>query len=522
MPELQLIINRIKRDGNSVTPAFCLDDCIATYAAAHGVDFRVLYCSCMKAGFDAQNTELPIGKRLIFGFEPEEELKDRLGIFCRRVAELAAAPEAIATELAKGNPVQLNLDGFYCPWDWRFGVIEGEMHSLLIVGEDAETGDYICTDPYYDKPRVLLSRENFEAGFGGLLIYEVKAAVSIDCEALLSKCLDEPYPANCVSLDEMAKAVAKGFELPREIEDYCDDMSIDRHQNRFYLNVRCKELAHNRIRFAAFLEYLAETSGKTDFMQLSDECAVLAQRWDLFRMQMLRRVFSKKHSEPGEYIAQRMSEVLAEEKRLTEALRAVVGGEMRAAVQQVSDADGVCTTINIERYFNCEGIGEGAAKTDFNEDGECFLADSFPSGEQICIGDAGFVLAEKVVGRPDNICCRGQSIEINRCCTEMLLLGCSDYEQCAESVRLVYDSGDCENQTLIIDDWLPDYGRVLANEVGRFSKITRYPDGDYDTDDEGVLYLVTLRADSDRVLDIIELPECEHMHIFALSVLEIK
>ena len=521
MPELQLKINRIKRDANSVTPAFCLDDCIATYAAAHGIDFRALYCSCIKAGFDAQNTDLPIGKRLIFGFDPEEELKNRLGIFCRRVDELAAAPKAIAAELAKGNPVQLNLDGFYCPWDWRFGVIAGEMHSLLIVGEDEKTGGYICVDPYYDKPRALLSKESFESGFGELLIYEVKAAVSFDCEALLLECLEEPYPVGCVSLDEMAKA-ARSFELPREIEDYCDDMSIDRHQNRFYLNVRCKELAHNRIRFAAFLEYLAETSGKTDFMQLSDEYAVLAQRWDLFRMQILRRVFSKKRSEAGDYIAQRMAEVLAEEKRLIEALKAIVCGEARAEERQVSDADVICTAINIEGYFNCEGISEGAAKTDFNEDGECFLAESFPSGERLCVGDAGFSLAEKAVEKPDNICCRGQSIELCRRCTEVLLLGCSDYEQCAESVRLVYDSGECENQTLTLDDWLPDYGRVLANEAGRFAKITRYPDGDYDTDDEGVLYIGILRADGDRVLDRIELPECEHMHIFALSVMEIK
>ncbi len=525
MSEIKLVIERIERNEKNVTPAFCFDDCIATRAKSYGADFRLLYINRLRIGFDTENDDRSIGERVRFGYDIDAEMKELLGIECEAVIGKENAIALIGQELSDGNAVMFGIEGYYCPWDWRYGTIRGEEHMLFATGIDISCGDYICADPYYNKPRELLTKELLENGITGVVLTKhTPKNESEDIETLLGKYLDISYCNSYAPLTGLADACRKSFSLEREIEGWqCGEaLSIDRDQDRLTLNRVCKEIVHDRVRFSAFMKYLSEKTNKTMYDELSKEFAALSDRWNLFRLQMLRKVFSGRTENIGEYIADRLDSVIAEEYRLVDRLKSVLSGSICSA-ERKSEAAVSEFCMDISAYFNNEGIGTEESHADLNGEGEFFLMDKFPSGRCVECDIASFGIAQKNIGTPDNIKCEGQSIEIGRKCRELILLGCSDYDQCSETITLVYSDSSSEKQTLSFEDWMPDYGRKAPKEtVLTIDKVTCYPDGSSDTDEEGSLYYCVVPVDRNRIIEKMILPCSDNMHIFAITVRELS
>ncbi len=512
MQEIKLDIKRIYRNEESVTPAFCYDDCVATYAASQSIDFRLWYAGRLNIGFDASNSCLPIGKRVVSGINSESELLELLGISFSRRASVSEIPDI----LEAGKVLLLAIDGFYCPWDWRFNVIAGQGHMLFITGIEPSSGDYICVDPYYKKERAVLSRESVESGLINLTIPEYDGRVPTDGEALLCGFGDR-RPKATERLTGLVNALRDGFEPLREFEhlDPDEPFTIEHCQDKLLLNVVCKEMAHDRVRYAAFLAYLYENTGKQQYADASKAFLALSERYDLFRLQMLRRVFSRRWDGLGEYLADRLSPVVDEEYRLIDGLAGNTASPLAAAAEKSGDI--IPEYLALDKYLNCCAVGSIGSDAAMSEEGEYFLLEGFPSGTAEKDGNR-FSLPTCCDGNPDNLRCEGQRIEIGQTCCELLLLGCSDYDRCVENVQLVYIDG-AEQGTLSFDDWLPDCDRALPSEtVLTAKKVTYYAEDDYDTDDIAALYCCKIAVDPRRRLCELVLPDCDNLHIFAITV----
>lgn len=523
MSFVKLDIKRIERNEKEITPAFCFDDCVATLANKYGVDFRLLYINRLRVGFDLTNSEESLGKRIRFGYNLKDELKSFLGIEFEITNREKIALSELKKVLSNSEAVLISMDGYYCPWDWRYQTISGGTHMLFLVGIDENTGEYICVDPYYQKNNEKLSEELLEDGILSVWLTKHQETDEIkDVELFLSQYINSPYDESFAPLTELSNACRNEFEIDKEIEGYQQNekLSFEHDQDRFTLNRIIKELVHDLVRFSVFLKYLASKTNKQEYISIADDFVVLSEKWSLVRFQILKRVFSGNVTGINEYIADRLDYAINEECKVINKLKNILNGLSDYNACEISN-DGADNPIGISSYFNNFGVGSDNSSADFNGSGEYFLIDGFPFGKNVNSKFAYFKLIKNGIDSTDNISCSGQSIEINKKCKELHFLGCSDYDYCVDTLKIVYEDSSIEKKTLSFADWIPDYSKAPpAETVLTATKVTCYPDGSRDTDESGSLYYCIVHVDDGLITKRLVLPDNNNMHIFALTVKE--
>ncbi|WP_455717873.1 hypothetical protein [Anaerosporobacter sp.] len=529
-----LKVKKLPRLLGSVTPSFCLDDCLATYAATVDVEYEFAYMDALRTVYSSNKSKaVGIGKSIDFNILVEENLANYVGIKREKLSmDANEGLKQIQQEFDRNVAFQFTILGFECPWDWRYQVIEAGAHSLYVSRWDEERQELECVDPYYDRQQVFLPYENYVKGFQYLTKITYEPCEKYNPEQVLKEKLQHLLEGGQIAtLKEMAEDINVDFNLELEIDQYDENEFFDMNeiQNRIHINSAMKELSHNRVRFAVMLKKLArkDSDKRESLEKLADDALYLAEKWDSVRMMLIKKVFARKTSNIAEYLSKKMKDVVEQEEAyIQKVIRVLEGKKNKLKESEVStkgEDKGEIHFANLKAFFNNEGIGQYGSKTaDFNNSGEYFINDKFPSGNKVFCKDTEFSLAQKQEGKADNIACSKQVISIEPgYYTKISFLGCSEWGNYKEDVGITYEDGTRESYRIELSDWMPnlEFGQP-QNIAFTSEKAVVLMNGKLVDTEECNIYIAQIHTKVNKRIANITLPECINMHIFAITLKE--
>lgn len=523
------MIQKIPRLIGNVTPSFCLDDCLATYAGYVGTNYEFAYLDAMRIAFRKEESrQKGIGRSIDYNIKTEENLNQYVGIRREKLNQnYEEALHTIQNETKEGTVFQIGICGYSCPWDWRYGEINEGVHSMFAVSWDENEQKIHCVDPYYEKQSVDLDYEDFKKGFQTITRITYNESEEFNLECVLKEKLNELIKNGHVqSLNEMADSLEKEFSLKLEIRDYDENEFLDMEeiQHRIYLNDAMQEIAHNRVRFAVLLNKMEKHNSA--YADLTKDALNLAEKWNSVRMMLIKKVFARKTSNLSEYLAKKVKAVAEEEEIFIQKTIQMLSGKTvdfeKNHIEKNMVVGNKVEFIPLENYFNNEGIGcYGSDTADLNNSGEYFISDQFKSANEIKCKEMPFYLLDKQEGKADNIACSKQRIPVKTGkYTTLAILGCSEWGNYKDDFTICYSDGATENVSVKFPDWVPEleFGEP-ENIAFKAEKAEVLINGKLIGTEECNMYMECASVNGDKEIDSIILPECINMHVFAMTMI---
>lgn len=257
-----LDIQKVKRLDNNATPGFCFDDCIATYSNNKKLQYPLMYVDVLKNSFiDRSDSTLSIGDRIVFSTNTLENFRKYVGVeevICTDEIHLAA--ESMKQHIRKGTPVLVRVNGYDCPWDWRYQVRNDGEHTLFLVGWDDSSKSFICLDPYYDRNGDYYPLSELNNAYRNYSTFKTRKTNYFNAIEIISNKLEELKTGSYIeSMKRLPEFMREGFSFDVEIANYDQNKHYyDEFQDDVKINVALKEIVHNRVRYSNLLNFIVE------------------------------------------------------------------------------------------------------------------------------------------------------------------------------------------------------------------------------------------------------------------------
>lgn len=529
-----LKINQFSRMFDILTPSFCFDDCVATYALSVDEDYEKMYLSSLQDGFLWDDSmEDSIGNHYKSETRMIENLKKYVGIQIKEYnIKFHEAYPIIYNRLSKGATVCVEILGYWCPWDWRYGVEKKGSHAFFLSEYDEEKKEFVCVDPYYNKEDIRISVEYIEKGFVSFSVYSYlpvknnKSNIELLKDSL-SAVMTGGWNQSICELDEI---IRKNFDLHKEVIDYenLEQYSMEEIQSNTKLNAVLMDISHNRVRFATLLRKLAEQeNGYKEVLRLYAKKLVdIAEKWEMSRMLLMKKIYLKRQQGISDFFADKIKDVATSEKILLKSIYHSLEQEEMLVIENEKNImireDGELLYIDLLPYCNNVGIGskEKDFEADFNGLKEYFIAEYFPGGIFCAEDGMSFHIPQKENGICDNISCRSQKIDIKvGYYSNMYILGCSEWGTYSDTITFLYEDDSIAKFKIVMADWLPNYLEKENGSVAYQSKkIVHNSDDSGENEEECYIYTQKISMPMRKPIKAIILPECATIHIFAISM----
>lgn len=504
-----------------VTDAFCVDDCIYTYACCHNIEYELAYLGALRTPYIIQNNEL-----ILNSLDLWDEFRDVGGI-CIEYAKWENNTELlnwIREQINNGNTVVIDLLGYYCPWDWRYKEINlsGSSHEFFIVGINDKKREFICVDPYYEKMDVILSYEECVKGCeeAKVLKYErhYLNETSLIRKLYLEKANWDKSFDDLNSLSNMIFPYMKATIDSIDIDSGLKSTYVEVNENVVYCIM--EELSNNCVRFSIFLKYLKKRKILLD-SKFTKEFVNISQMWNNIKNILVKSMYRKQINIEG--LKVKIEEICTYERMILEKILVSIHEPF---VRNVNDnpviqihKDESYWIYNISKYCNNKGVLHNINnRADFNGFGEYFELNNFPMGQIVYYQNIPFYFGEICDYREnkDNIVCMNQVLCIpGRRYTKICFLACSDWEECGEIFELRYVDGTIENVFVNILEWVPDRNKIKDNYCFLSRKKIRNTRDEYEN---CYIYYYEVLCDFNKILTDIKLPNCENIHVFAITL----
>lgn len=517
---MKLEINKVPRFFNQAAgDAFCRDDCICTYAHNKGVDSRAAYIDVLRTPF-----EIVDGKMIPSSYHPFIQLKDMCGISIEKMEQNNSEEliHGIEKELSEDNVVCIIMRGNCCPWDWRFEETEiGGNHEFFIVGADPQKEEYQCVDPYYSIDEEILPYKYCIKGCHEVFVYKFENKVW-EKEQLIKKLEQEreywDKSLQCYHdlSDHLQQFVEESLALMNTGQELSGAFEFVNNNIIYHI---MEDIANNRIRFVWFLEYLKER-GMIHTDKFSEDFIDISKMWNTIKKMYVKNLYRGKTDVDN--LKDKIKEISIYEKDILNQLMSSLHNET------IEEEDSISEQIATEKrhyeiqsmigvYNNYGILGIGGSQADFNGFGECFEASSFPQGEAVYVNTVPFRFEVSESGK-NNLSCKKQQLDLphkkyNRVC----LLACSDWEECKDIFKLEYDDGTVENRLVEIAEWVPNRNRIPTKDCIVAKKNIRNSKTEFE---KCYIYYYEIIGNSEKVMTSITFPNCENIHIFAITLID--
>jgi len=190
-----------------------------------------------------------------------------------------------------------------------------------------------------------------------------------------------------------------------------------------------------------------------------------------------------------------------------------------ADAQRVIPPDGrQAKAIDVSAYFDEDVIsGEGAQDGDFDQGRRAYAAEGFAAGGTIQADGVPFILPPTAPGAKNCIRARGQTIEWPaEGCPALAIFGASSNGRHGGQARLLYSDGSEQGFGLQFSDWCVPGGPGEAQALtydGRIEQGRPAPPRTY-------VWLKRIKADPEKTLKGIALPDEPNLHVFGLAFAE--
>lgn len=507
-------IKKVKRYYNTAAgDPFCFDDCVSTYANYCGTDSRPAYIQSMR---------LPFGKAGMKYGEDIGDIRNTLEKYCGiRIEDIAESNDWLATALEcieEEYVCSIAIKGYCCPWDWRFSEpdLEGE-HSFFILGRDMSQKVFNCVDPYYNQGVALLPFDLFSEGCTRISVYKYNNT-EWNSDSLVCALKDEKeYLINNQPTLESVEKMLSGYFEQRDLGS-CESQRRRTYAdvNSDYLYIMLEFLALERVKFAWYTESLYE-KGILHCDTFAEDFADISKLWNSIKKNYAKNLLRGKVD--AFRISEKICETVSLEFGLLDRLLENIDNGDRLPIEQKSsiemNSNSELINVDIRTAFNNSGVWWKNKEADFNGFGDYFIEESIMFETKIDFGDVSFVL-HKNEDNNDNIICKKQSINCDQGkCSSVYLLTCSDWEDSKIIIGLKYVDGSVDRKMLEVEEWVPPQNKELKNACIKAAKSVRKS---AERTEPCYVYAYAIECDCNKELSAIELPDCDSIHVFAVTV----
>lgn len=507
-------IKKVKRYYNTAAgDPFCFDDCVSTFTNYHGADSRIAYI---------QSLRLPFGKDGINYGKEVGDIQNALEKFCGiHIENIYESDDWLKTVLEYINEdyiCSISIKGYCCPWDWRFSEpdLEGE-HSFFILGSDISQKVFNCIDPYYNQSVAVLPFDLFSEGCTRVSLYKYDYTEWNNDDLVCALKEETDYLKNNQPTFESVEKMLSDYFAQKDLGG-CEPSKRRTYVdvNSDYVYILLEFLALERVKFAWYADSLNER-GILHSNSFSDEFADISKLWNSIKKNYAKNLLRGKVDVSG--ISEKICETIILELGLLDRMLADIAVDSWISVEQKKTTE-IYTNLesvnlDIRTFFNNTGVCHNGNEADFNGFGNYFIEESLILEDKKTFGDVSFVLNRNEDGN-DNIICKKQSIncDVGKC-RSIHFLACSDWEDSKIIVGLKYNDGSVERKLLEVEEWVPPQNKDLKNVCIKALKSVRKS---AEKTEPCYVYAYAMACDCNKELLAVELPDCDSIHIFAVTV----
>ncbi|WP_164779414.1 BtrH N-terminal domain-containing protein [Paenibacillus kobensis] len=504
----------------------CFDDVIVTLDGWYRRGYQLMYANALKFEWAPPSPGATFGSRMQTGVADTMTLLGQFHGFDTRVIRNLSPQEGldlIREQLNKGNPICLNFDTFYCPWDLHFGKFHHFMHVMIAVGIDPATEELLIVDPFFSKKDLRISMELYEGGLLGIMTVEPSPGWTFDRERLLNR-------LRFLLQEHLDQSPGHFHRFADEIGDIDFELEAEEGSSRFIaspLFIMLNVLSTARINYASMLEYVADTFDVPSIASCSEEVRRLSNAWSTVRGMLAKLNFMPPERRDAKMMASLGVKIRnAVETEIGVLLRvlACLDGESQFSNAQVAasslneQSTRFVTSVDISSLCNIRGIDNGRGTADVDDDGHCYGRDDVPEDRLLQIEKMSFLFpASKDDTECDNFACYGQSIAIPKDrYNGLMVLASSQYGGSEDMFTIEYEDGTSEQVKLGFADWWSPFP-IAGEKIALSATLIRNTVGPTDN----TVYLFAneaslTRTESPAVRLI--MPTMPNLHVFAVSL----
>ncbi|EFM08497.1 hypothetical protein PaecuDRAFT_4686 [Paenibacillus curdlanolyticus YK9] len=504
----------------------CFDDVIVTMEGWYNRGYKLMYANALKFEFAPPKPGATFGSRMQTGVSNSLTLLGQFHGYEIHVTRNISTDDSIALiqeQLGKGNPVCLNFDTYYSPWDGNFGKFHYLSHVMIVVGIDSITGEYLIVDPYFSKKDLRLSKELFSNGLLGVMTIEPSPGGALDREVTLDRLRQLLREHLNTSPDHFQR-------FADEIGDICFEDEAAEGDSRFIAStmfILLNVLHTNRINYTHMLEYVANTFGVSELNACIEDVRRLSNPWSTVRGMLAKISFMPPERRDAKLMASlgtKIRNATDTEVQVLQRVLAILDGDgqsceaLVAAGSSISDSTRLVVPIDISRLCTVRGIDNGLGTADVDGDGHSYSREHLPEDGILRVGDLSFVFpATGNADDYDNAVCYGQAIPIPPDQYQGLtVLASSQFGGSADAFTIEYADGTSEQLQLGFADWWSHYP-IAGEKVAWTADLIRNSEGKT----ENTVYLFANEAPLSRsgstAIQLV-LPTIPNLHVFAISL----
>lgn len=510
----------------------CLDILIYSVACWLKRDYRMQYAEAW--GFD-------------YSCEPKKRIYERIG--CGRGEEYKYLEKYHGIKLLPINiteeefaklveteeiPLLFQYDAFWANWmEDTYQRLHMFGHHVLVTGYNKNTKEVFILDSQEASEGRWCSSEEFYKGI--VSSYKIRPIDNYNCEIEEKEVLEIILGRVSSNESQGKRGIVENMEL--FIEDMENVFDIELEVRPYLSNfVECRllttinDVAKSRKKAAVAIECIRESSGNGNLTLLANRLHELGELWKQAFGVFVKYCYMNDNDRIRKKVVKKLKEIKDKEAEAIQFLQECYSEEQIVTLPKSDNKvvdlfeeaipDYCCKHINIEKYYNnmgCYGMLSDETKAELSNPYRYLWVE----GNEISGFDTQNMLEEKY----DNIICQRQKILVDEQINEhskIMFLMCSEFTSCEILVELNFDDGSSENLKVGVTSWLypePEYSDRIALAGTPVQRKGEGVPNAFCYNFSGNIYSSWYKMKcAGKRLKTILLPECENVHVFAISI----
>lgn len=411
--------------------------------------------------------------------------------------------DLIKCEISKGMPLLIITDIYYCPWSEFYHKGHNE-HFLTVVEIDDECVFSIDSAPL--EQNGVVKKEEFLKGLKSLITLKIDGANSeiSDLKTVLREIINETGSDMFNDLRYFADCI-EGIDLKAETEGFLDIWNIPLFSNIL-------SIYGSRYKIKEYIKYLQRFFDEDILKYLHAQFKEILLDWALIKALLCKIIVAKDGSLLSNFF-EKIRAVAQKEEDAASAIHDYLNKkfELKEKTTEKPLQSKNYTFADIRKYFNNKGFeGKNAS---LSRSGQYFLKKGLPKESIWNVDGAKYKFPDLENSEYDNISCKGQKIYCTGVYSRMMILYCSEWGSYIENIVVNYKGGLHEKLDFAASDWYkePEFQETIAWSGEATSKSQK-------TSDICNIYTRSLEFNKSRKeIESITLPNCENIHIFAIT-----
>lgn len=506
----------------------CKDMAMATAARALNRDFELMFVSSWNFDYSNIKGETIGGSIFIPNGEFVTDLNKYHGVDTLVYSNIYSDKclEFVLLNLDNGMPIDMNYDQAYLPWAKEIRKKAPLRYSgnIMILGHEENVLNCIDIHGTHNKEKLLFEKfveySQTINSMDFMVFNKLDENLEFDLREHVSTTLERNFGKNGMfeKMRQYALVIKDNFDFGKEIETTLKRQGqittptwIDFVQD--IINV-----GRMRALYSISLSYIADKYKNEELRKLCNEFKIIWSEWQLIVSILVKAYLSNNFNRLNIRLSKKILEIIDSERKATTTLEKSIQGKrnyVQNIKKNIKDMDlKALNYLEIEKYFNNKAFSQNDEMANFDGLNNSYLFNLLKNPYVEIEQKKLFSLKDNGL---DNIKCLGQVLSITPILVDkILILGSCDSGAFFGEFSVYFENGDVQKNVVGFGEW-----RFEKCELGEeLALVTdRYYLGEVSEQEKGYIFYNTIDIYNSHPVTKIQLPYCENMHIFAITLL---